>query len=57
MRVYHKTFKCSEEFPAEKGQTMQVKEGGKLVERWVIVAAYKKQFTVRVTEFQSPWHD
>jgi len=54
MRIYHKTFRCSETFPASQGDEWNVKECGKVVEHWCVISKHSKSFTVRITEYVSP---
>lgn len=52
MQIYQKTFRCSENFPAEVDQEWNVRERNKVVENWRVTKRGKASFTVVVKEFE-----
>lgn len=51
MRVYRKTFRCSENFPVEKDQEWHVREGSKVAEHWRVLRTGRSTFDVEIKEF------
>lgn len=51
MRVYIKTFRCSENFPVHINEQWTVCERDKMVERWRVTKVDKSSFTAVIEEF------
>lgn len=51
MRIYKKTFNCSENFPIQVGETFFVYEGKRVAERWTAIWHRNKSFTVQIVEY------
>jgi hypothetical protein len=51
MQIYRKTFRCSENFPAEVDQEWNVSEGRKVAEHWRVIRRGKGSFEVEIKEY------
>lgn len=52
MHIYEKTYRCSENFPAEVGQEWNVRERNKVVGNWRVIRRGKASFTVVIREIR-----
>jgi hypothetical protein len=50
MKIYRKTFRCSVNFPVAYGDEWNVRENGKVVERWHVLRTDKASFEVEIKE-------